>query len=237
MKKAIVIGASSGIGKELAEILSENNYILGLVSRREKLLVEIQKKLPKKSFVKSFDITSQNSKDYLEALIQEMNGVDLIIISAGRIFINHELEFDKEKKTIELNVLAFTKMINTAYKYFSKKGEGQIVGISSVAALRGGYDAPAYHASKAFISNYMEGLRIKAKKSKLPITITDIKPGYVNTDILVKENLFWVAEPEKAAFQIYQAIDKKKDNAYITKRWTLIAWLLKIVPDFIYKRF
>ncbi|SIQ04872.1 SDR family NAD(P)-dependent oxidoreductase [Halanaerobium kushneri] len=237
MKKAIIIGASSGIGKELAEILSENNYILGLVSRREKLLVEIQKKLPKKSFVKSFDITSANSRDYLEELIQEMNGVDLIIISAGRIFINHQLEFEKEKKTIELNVLAFTKMINTAYKYFSQKGEGQIVGISSVAALRGGYDAPAYHASKAFVSNYMEGLRIKAKKSKLPITITDIKPGYVNTRILVKENLFWVAEPEKAALQIYQAIDKKKDHAYITKRWTLIAWLLKIVPDFIYKRF
>lgn len=237
MKKAIIIGASSGIGKELAEILSENNYILGLVSRREKLLVEIQKKLPKKSFVKSFDITSANSRDYLEELIQEMNGVDLIIISAGRIFINHQLEFEKEKKTIELNVLAFTKMINTAYKYFNKKGEGQIVGISSVAALRGGYDAPAYHASKAFVSNYMEGLRIKAKKSKLPITITDIKPGYVNTRILVKENLFWVAEPEKAALQIYQAIDKKKDHAYITKRWTLIAWLLKIVPDFIYKRF
>ncbi len=237
MKKAIIIGASSGIGKELAEILSKNDYILGLVSRREKLLIELQKKLPKKSFVKSFDITSQNSINYLEDLIQEMKGVDLIIISAGLIYINHELEFEKEKKTIDLNVLAFTKMINITYKYFSKKGKGHIVGISSVAALRGGYDAPAYHASKAFISNYMEGLRIKAKKSKLPITITDIKPGYVNTDILVKENLFLVAEPEKAALQIYKAIDKKKDHAYITKRWTLIAWLLKIVPDFIYKRF
>jgi short-subunit dehydrogenase len=128
-------------------------------------------------------------------------------------------------------------MINLAYKYFSQKGEGQIVGISSVAALRGGYDAPAYHASKAFISNYMEGLRIKAKKSNLPISITNIKPGYVKTDVLVKENLFWVASPEKAALQIYNAIDKKKDHAYITKRWRLIAWLLKIVPDFIYKRF
>ncbi|MFW5686570.1 MAG: SDR family NAD(P)-dependent oxidoreductase [Halanaerobium sp.] len=173
----------------------------------------------------------------LENLIEEMNGVDLIIISAGCIFINHELKFEKEKKTIELNVMAFTKMINVAYKYFSQKKEGHIVGISSIAALKGGYDAPAYHASKAFVSNYMEGLRIKAKKSKSPILITDIKPGYIDTDMAVKENLFWVAEPKKAALQIYNAIYKKKDYAYITKRWRLIAWLLKIVPDFIYKRF
>lgn len=92
MKKAIIIGASSGIGKELAEVLPQNNYILGLVSRREKLLVEIQKKLPEKSFVKSFDITSPNSRDYLEELLQKMNGVDLIIISASRIFINLDID-------------------------------------------------------------------------------------------------------------------------------------------------
>jgi short-subunit dehydrogenase len=102
MKKAIVIGASSGIGKELAKILSKNNYILGLVSRRKKLLEELQNDLSEKSYIKSFDITSDNSMSDLEKLIEEMNGVDLIIISAGRIFINHELDYEKEKKLLNL---------------------------------------------------------------------------------------------------------------------------------------
>jgi len=236
MKKAIVIGASSGIGKELAKVLSKNDYVVGLVGRREKLLKKLQQELPGLSYVKSFDISSTDSMKYLEDLIQETNGVDLIVISAGCGFINPELEFEKEKATIDVNVLGFCAMINVAYNYFSKKGNGHIVGISSIAAIRGGHDAPAYYASKSFISNYMEGLRIKAKKSKIPLYITDIKPGFVDTDMAQGEGLFWVASPEKAALQIYDAINKKKKHAYITKRWAIIAWLLMILPDFIYEK-
>ncbi|WP_230868369.1 SDR family NAD(P)-dependent oxidoreductase [Iocasia frigidifontis] len=88
MKKAIIIGASSGIGRELAKVLSHNNYLLGLVSRRTELLKEIQQRLPGKSYIKRIDISSLNSRDYLEELISEMSGVDLIIISAGCGFIN-----------------------------------------------------------------------------------------------------------------------------------------------------
>ncbi|WP_027339846.1 SDR family NAD(P)-dependent oxidoreductase [Halonatronum saccharophilum] len=237
MKKAIVIGASSGIGKELAKVLSQSNYIVGLVARRRKLLKELQQELSGKSFVKSFDVSLMNNcMHHLEDLIEEMNGVDLIIISAGCGFINPDLEYEKEKKTIDVNVLGFSAMINVAYNYFFKKGKGHIVGISSIAAIRGGYDAPAYYASKAFISNYMEGLRIKAKKAKVPLYITDIKAGFVDTAMAQGEGLFWVASPEKAALQIYKTITNKKDHAYITKRWRLIAWLLKVIPNCIYQR-
>ena len=236
MKKAVIVGASSGIGKELAKILSDKGYTLGLVSRRKSLLEKLQAELPNKSLIRSLDITSMNSIEKLKRLIQEMDGVDLIIISAGCIYINQELDFEKEKKTIDLNVSAFTAVINTAYKYFSKRGKGHIVGISSIAALRGADDAPAYHASKAYVSNYMEGLRVKAEKENLSLKITDIKPGYVDTDMAVKDNQFWVASAETAASQIFRAIEKKKDHAYITKRWRLAAWLLKIIPGFLYKK-
>ena len=237
MQKAIVIGASSGIGRELAKILSENNYQVGLVGRRENLLEELQKELPGKSFLKSFDISIlDQGRVQLKELIEEMNGVDLIIISAGCGFINPDLEYEKEQRTIDVNVSGFTAMMNVAYQYFLKNGGGHIVGISSIAAIRGGYDGPAYAASKAFISNYMEGVRIKARKADIPLYITDIKAGLVDTAMAKGEGLFWVAPPEKAALQIYKAIDNKKELAYVTKRWRLIAWLLKAMPNFIYQK-
>ncbi len=238
MQKAIVIGASSGIGRELAKILSENNYQVGLVGRRENLLKELQEELPGKSYLKSFDISIlDQGRVQLKELIEEMNGVDLIIISAGCGFINPDLEYEKEQRTIDVNVSGFTAMMNVAYQYFLKKGGGHIVGISSVAAIRGGYDGPAYAASKAFISNYMEGVRIKARKADIPLYITDIKAGLVDTAMAKGEGLFWVAPPEKAALQIYKAIDNKKELAYVTKRWRLIAWLLKAMPNFVYQKF
>ena len=237
MKKAIVIGASSGIGKELAMVLAQNNYSVGLVGRRIELLAKLQQELPNDSFIKSIDVSKSDEAMYqLEDLIQEMNGVDIIIISAGCGFINPELEFEKEKSTIEVNVIGFMAMINVAYKHFCIQGHGHIVGISSIAAIRGSHSAPAYSASKAFISNYMEGLRIKIKKEKIPLTITDIKPGFVDTAMAQGEGLFWVAPPRKAALQIYKAIINRKDHAYITKRWRLIAWLLKVIPKRIYYR-
>ncbi len=232
MKKAIIIGASSGIGMELAKILSKENYIVGLASRRVNLLKELQKELPNKSFVKYMDISRpEETEKNLNELIAEMEGIDLIIISSGIGHINNELDWQTEKETIEVNVLGFTRVLNTAVKYFISQGKGHIAGISSIGAIRGSHAAPAYNASKAFISNYMEGIKYKLKKEKLPVYITDIKPGLVDTDMAKGEGLFWVMPPEVAARQIYSAIKKKKDKAYVTKRWALIAMLLKILPD------
>jgi len=86
------------------------------------------------------------------------------------------------------------------------------------------------------MSNYLEGLRKKVAKEKIDITITDIQPGFVDTAMSKGDGLFWVATPQKAAKQIYQVIQQKKKKAYITKRWVIIAWLLKIIPDFIYNK-
>ena len=107
---------------------------------------------------------------------------------------------------------------------------------AAIAAIRGGDDAPAYNASKAFVSNYMEGLRKKAKKAGKEIYITDIQPGFVDTAMAQGDNLFWVASPEEAAQQIYNAIEKKKRRVYITRRWGIFAILLKVLPGFVYDR-
>ena len=236
MKKAIIIGATSGIGKELAKILSQYGYSVGITGRRNHLLDELQAELSTHSLARMIDVLNLSTAvDELKSFITEMDGVDLIVISAGTGFIDPELPWDKEKETIDVNVLGFTAMANVAYHHFIQQGSGHLVGISSIAAIRGG-GAPAYNASKAFVSNYLEGLRYAVSKSGLPIAITDIQPGFVDTAMAKGEGLFWVASPQKAALQIYEAIRKRKKHTYITKRWRLIGWALKLMPEFIYNK-
>lgn len=237
MKNAIIVGASSGIGRELAKILAEEGYQVGILARRVEMLLSLQSEIPSKTFVKYLDIAqTEEAIQTIESLILEMGGLDLFVISSGVAYENKALELDKELETIDINVRGFCALANIAYKMFANQGHGHIVGLSSVIALRGWDIAPAYSASKAFISNYLEALRKKAYKTKKNIIITDIQPGYVKTDILRGGGYFWVASAHKAAQQIYEAIRKKKRHAYITKRWRLMGWVLKTTPRPLYDR-
>jgi short-subunit dehydrogenase len=80
--------------------------------------------------------------------------MDLIVISAGTGLIDKEHSWEKEKNTLDVNVTGFAAIANAAFKYFSQRNEGLLVGISSIAAIRGG-EVPAYFASKAFVHNYL----------------------------------------------------------------------------------
>jgi len=236
MKKAVVIGATSGIGKELARILAEEGYAVGIAGRRVELLEELQAELSGESKFQRIDVTDlPAAMGQLEELIAEMGGVDLVVISSGTGFIAPELPWSKERETIDVNVTGFAAMANVAYHHFSERGSGQLVGISSIAAIRGG-PAPAYNASKAFVSNYLQGIRCLVAKSGLPIAVTDVQPGFVNTAMAQGDGLFWVASPQKAAAQIYESIKRKRKHVYITKRWRLVAWALRIIPDIIYNK-
>jgi len=237
MKKAIVIGASSGIGRELAKILSRNRYVVGVMARRVQLLEELCKEIDGTLFLQKIDVADvESAMETLEKFIKKMGGVDLIVISAGTGDINNSLSWLLENEAIKTNVSGFAALVNVVMHHFRERGSGHLVGISSIAALRGGRESPAYNASKAFESNYLEGLRQNIRKSGLPITITDIKPGFVNTAMAKGDGIFWATEPEKAARQIYRAIKRRKRSAYITRRWVLIAWLIKLLPGFIYER-
>lgn len=237
MKKAIVVGASSGIGRSLAKTLSRAGYVVGLMARRLNLLLELQQEIGQKTYIKQIDISSASDAfTSFSEFIDEMDGVDLIVITAGTGSLNPDLIWKLEQDTIMVNVNGFAAIANVAMHHFISQGGGHLVNISSISALRGNGIAPAYNASKAFESNYLEGLRHKVSKLKLPITITDIQPGFVKTAMAQGEGIFWAASPEKAAQQIYQAILAKRSHAYITKRWRIIAWILKLLPDFVYQK-
>jgi short-subunit dehydrogenase len=236
--KAIIIGATSGIGRELAIILAQQSYTLGLTGRRQPLLAELRQTLPTQVFTQPMDVADhQQAMDLLEQLITQLGGVDLVVISAGTGFENPELNWPQELATIEVNVTGFAAMANVAFRHFVAAGSGHLVGISSIAALRGSRQAPAYSASKAFVSNYLEGLRCRAAKARLPITVTDIQPGFVDTRMAQGDGLFWVASPQEAACQIHQAIQRRAPHAYITRRWRLVAWLLRLLPNFLLAKF
>ncbi len=237
MKKAIVIGATSGIGKELAKLLIDNNYKVGITGRRTELLDELKKSNPKFFFIKTFDATdTKTSIDKLEELRSELGGLDLLILSSGTGHLNENLDFEIEKKVIDLNVTGFTNIINWTFNYFEKQKFGHLVAISSIAGIRGSREAPSYNATKAYQINYLEGLRQKVKKIEKPIFVTDIRPGLVDTDMAKGEGLFWVMPVKKVTKQIFKGIINKNKVVYITKRWGFIGRLLKIIPRFIYDR-
>lgn len=237
MKKAIIIGATSGIGKALAKTLINDNYKVGITGRRTELLNELKAENTEKYYIQTLDVAdTERAIEAIEKLVEELGGLDLLIISSGTGDINKTLDFQIEKRTIDVNVTGFTSIADWSFNFFEKQKYGHLVVISSVAGLRGEWQAPSYNATKAYQINYAEALRKKAKKVKSQIFVTDIRPGFVNTDMAKGEGLFWVANVDKAVKQIYSAIRRKKRVAYITKRWCFVAMILKRLPNFIYDK-
>lgn len=235
MKRAVIIGASSGIGRELAKLLANEDYTLGLAARRLDALEELKKQLGENIVIKRMDVARpEEAMEIFNEMIRDLGGLDLLVISAGTGHINRELDWSKESDTIDTNVRGFTALADAGMKYFLGKGEGHLVSISSIAALRGSSECPAYNASKAYMSNYMEGLSVKAAAKGKRIAVTDIKPGLVDTAMAKGEGLFWVAPVERAAKQIWNVIKRRKAKAYVTRRWRLIALLFKLTPRRLY---
>ena len=235
MKTAIIIGASTGIGRALAKVLLANNYKVGITGVEKEILKELSQFDINHLKIEYFDCTANQSSAVINGLIKWLGGIDLIVFSAGIGHLDKNLGFTIENEANELNVLAFTKIADKSFRYFEKKGHGHFVAITSIAGLKGNRIAPAYHAAKSYQINYLEGLRHKAKHSNLPITISDIRPGFVDTGLVNKKH-FWMATSEKAANQIFRIIKKKKDIGYVTKRWYIIALILKIIPNWLYHK-
>lgn len=237
MKKIIIIGATSGIGRGLAEEYVREGHIVGITGRRENRLKEICSQGKDKLFYQICDVAhTQTTLSCLETLVQEMGGMDMLIICAGTGELNPELSYQLEEPTLLTNVIGFTNIADWGFRYFEQQMSGHLVTITSVGGIRGSGISPAYNASKAYQINYMEGLRQKASKYSYPIYTTDIRPGFVDTAMAKGEGLFWVTPVDKAVKQIKKAISRKKKVAFISKRWKYVAILLRPLPSTIYCR-
>jgi short-subunit dehydrogenase len=236
MKSAVIIGASSGIGRALAMELVRDGYRIGITGRRAKLLAEIVAISPENFVATVFDATAEDAAGNLENLIAELDGIDLFVFCAGTGEENPKLDPATEEHTNRLNVDAFTRLCGTAYNFMQTNGGGHLAAITSVMGLRGSGTAPAYAASKAYQINYLEGLRQKSVKGRHGITVMELRPGSVDTNMMKGEGHFWIATPERAAATIMKALRRRRAVQYVTPRWALIGRLLKWMPRAIYNR-
>ena len=159
-----------------------------------------------------------------------LGGVDLVIISSGTGQLNRDVDWALDRDTLAVNVLGFTAAAQVAIRHFRRRSRGHLVGITSVGGLRGNAAGAAYSASKAYQSIYLDGLRDAVAQWRLPITVTEAQPGFVDTAMMKAERTFWVASAETAARQIIAAINRRSKHVYVTRRWAIVALVMKGLP-------
>lgn len=228
---AIVVGASSGIGKAIAEELAAVGWKVGLTSRKLENLDEMIARLGEQACAKVIDVDDpEAARAGLRALADEMGGVDLWVLNAGTGILNRDFAWEPERQTIATNVMGFAAMTDVAVHHCAARGEGRIVGISSVAKKRGHPFTASYSGSKAFVSLYLDGVRQYLRKAAPGVSVTEVAPGYIDTPLQQFDEAFWVASAQTAARQIVAAALARRKHAYVPRRWAVIAGLLSLMP-------
>ncbi len=236
-KRIIIMGASSGIGKALAELCIKEGYTLGVCARREQALEELKQLAPERVFVKAIDICKADATEKLDTLIQEMGGLDIYVHSSGMGFQNPDLDESKDLQTVELNTLAFTKLASWVFRYFEKQASGHLLGISSIAGTRGLGAAASYSASKAYQATFLQSLRqLKAIKGLKEVHITDIRPGFVATPLLKDDKYIMLMQAEDVAKELFKSIKQRKTIRIIDWRYRLVVGLWRLIPRFLWER-
>lgn len=240
-KRAIVVGASVGMGRALCKELAADGYVVGMAARRIELLEQLQQEIPTQTYVRAMDVSKpQEAVDILNDLIAEMGGLDLLVITVTGFY---DCEFDNRewqhsRPVLDVDVLGFFALARTAMVLFEQQGHGHLVGFSSVDGYHGVSYCPAYSASKAFCSRHLEAERNYCKQHNLAITVTEIIPGYVDSkkdfDYAALPSAYWVETLEDATREIFEAIKNKEAIAYITKRQQKIVELLRIIDNDLY---
>ncbi len=235
-KRVIIIGASSGMGREVAKLFLARGYRLGVAARREERLQELKQMAPDRVVVQAIDVTNDEATSRLRELIDHLGGMDLFFYVSGIGKQNRALEPSIEMATVNTNALGFTRMIGEAYRYFAELGEGHIAAITSIAGTKGLGPAPSYSATKAFQNLYLQALEQQANARKLKIRFTDIRPGFVDTDLLNGDFHYpMMLRPEKAALQIVSAIDNKRHIKVIDWRYRLLTPFWRCLPNLVWR--
>ena len=231
MKRVIIIGASSGMGMEVAKLLLDEGYRLGVAARREDRLQALKQLAPDRVEVQAIDVTADDATSRLRALIDRLGGMDLFFYASGIGKQNRTLTPDIELNTVNTNGMGFTRMIGEAYRYFAERGEGHIVAITSIAGTKGLGPAPSYSATKAFQNVYLQSLEQQANARKLKIRFTDIRPGFVDTDLLAGNFRYpMMLKPEKVARQIVSTIHSHRHIKVIDWRYAVLTALWRRLP-------
>ena len=240
-KKAIVMGATSGIGMEVAKRLASKGWQVGIAGRRTERLQALM--TDGITCYQQIDVTSAVAPTQLQQLIDKLGGMDLYFHSSGIGWQNNLLDIEKELKTVETNGMGFTRMVDTAFNWFAahtptteNKHTYRIACITSIAGTKGLGAAPAYSATKRFQNHYLECLAQQARMRHLPISITDIRPGFVETALIAGSSYPLQLKPEVVAQHIVHAIEKKKEIKVIDWRYAILVFFWRLIPRWLWTR-
>ena len=244
MKKAIIIGATSGIGLEVARLLLRQGWYIGVGGRREEALQALRDTCPGRVETERIDVTGNDAPERLHALIDRMGGMDIFFLSSGIGYQNPALDPDIELRTARTNVEGFTRMTTAAFTYFKERQAqgllppegGHIAVISSIAGTKGLGAAPAYSATKRFQNTYIDALEQLARMQRLRIRFTDIRPGFVATDLLRDGHYPMLMRPDRVARHIVRALERHKRVAVIDARYRLLVFFWRLIPRAVWKR-
>lgn len=237
MKRAIVIGASSGIGFEMSRLLIGKGWTVAVAARRSERLEPLRLLAPERVIPIALDVNQDAAPEQLHELITRLGGIELYIHTAGIGRQNWMLDADVENRTAETNVGGFTRMVGEAFRYMAEHGGGHIAVISSIAGTKGLGPAPAYSATKAFQATYIQSLEQLANSRKLPINFTDIRPGFAETELLSGDNNYpMMMTAEYVARKAVRAIERRKHVAIIDWRYRLLTAGWRCLPNWIWRR-
>ncbi len=236
MKRAIIIGATSGIGEEVAKLLVQQGWHIGIAGRREEALEKLQATAPGHIVIQRLDVTDPDAPTLLETFIRKLGGMDLFFLSSGIGSQNPDLKPEIELNTTRTNVEGFTRMVTSAFNYFKTRGEGHIAAISSIAGTKGLGIAPAYSATKRFQNTYIEALAQLSQMQHLNIHFTDIRPGFVATDLLKSGKFPMLMQANQVAKSIVRALNRKKRVIVIDGRYRVVVFFWRMIPRWLWER-
>lgn len=224
------------MGLEVAKLLLAEGCRLGVAARREDRLQTISQLAPDRVEVATIDVTSDDAPARLRQLIDRLGGMDLFFYASGIGKQNRNLTPEIELNTMNTNGMGFTRMIGEAYRYFAERGEGQIAAITSIAGTKGLGPAPSYSATKAMQNVYLQSLEQQANARGLNIRFTDIRPGFVDTDLLKGDFHYpMMLKPEKVARQIVSAIHSRRHIVVIDWKYCILTALWRRIPRLLWR--
>jgi len=245
--KAIIIGATSGIGKSVAEKLLAAGWIIGITGRRGNVLENFKAtNASERVFTKVMDVTLPSSTRGLDELIEEMGSPDLFLYVSGVGYQNIELDEEKEIRTVKTNAEGMVRLTNhfihhvkarVADGTYSPNRKAHVAVVTSVAGTAALGTAPAYSATKKMQSTYLSALAQLSKMEKLPILFTDIRPGFVATDILNPDKRYpMVMTVDTAATHIIKGLARRKRILTFDWRYRVLVFFWRLIPLALWER-
>ena len=235
-KKIIIMGATSGIGLEVARLFHQQGHIIAIAGRRMDNLQRISTELANCPYAQ-IDVTDTQAPTRLQELIEDLGGMDIYLHVSGIGKQNRQLDTDVELATVETNALGFTRLVNHAWHYFRTQDSGHIAAVSSIAGTKGLGAAPSYSATKRYCNTYLEALAQLANMQGLNIHFTDIRPGFVNTELLSDSFHYpMMMQPVPVAHQIVKGILSRKRTVTIDWRFRLLVFFWRLIPSCLWVR-